>query len=454
VTCTVDDFGNVIGPVSDTHPTNLFQPSVDVVKSGPDEAQLGETITYTFTITNDGSNDSPDLILESFMDVGDGWAGLGDLTADATAAGCGILAPGASCNFTVDYTIQWGDPNPLENTVTVQYHPDGFPNDIDDFDDHLVRLRPPNTVTSSSLCTFDVADTLDGNQFRLNFTMDPLNPSKWILNSTNPGQFYYNVFDIGAAGDPVNLTINIPFPFVTQGANPIQVHSLFDFSATDGEICFEPLDDVTAAFTIDTEADTPVSPSGAQIITFDDYTPPLMGEQTQVTVSGEIPASGQLYITIHLDYGFKKTTGWGKVDADADTEVDDACSTGSTLPCAGHTILHPQIYDFSASSDPSIQTVQSLNRFKRDPGFAGVVNQATPYGEEPLAGVVVQIFGPTGNLVGATITDEDGVYLFVYKHTGKAATYTIRLPAYDIQQTAVVKANGWAIVNFTIPYSP
>jgi len=40
---------------------------------------------------------------------------------------------------------------------------------------------------------------------------------------------------------------------------------------------------------------------------------------------------------------------------------------------------------------------------------------------------------------------------FVYKHTGRAATYTIRLPAYGIQKTVTVRANGWGIVNFTVP---
>jgi hypothetical protein len=65
---------------------------------------------------------------------------LGDLSATAAANGCSTLAVGGSCNFTYDYTIQIGDPDPLPNTVTVHYHPDGFPNDISDSDDHLIDL--------------------------------------------------------------------------------------------------------------------------------------------------------------------------------------------------------------------------------------------------------------------------------------------------------------------------
>jgi uncharacterized repeat protein (TIGR01451 family) len=135
VTCTVDGFGNVIGPESDSHSVELFQPSVMVVKDGPVTASVGDTVTYSFAITNNGSSDSPSLILDSVTDTL-----LGDLTATAAANGCSSLAWGASCNFTSDYTIQFGDPDPLPNTVTVHYHPDGFPNDIFDDDSHSIDL--------------------------------------------------------------------------------------------------------------------------------------------------------------------------------------------------------------------------------------------------------------------------------------------------------------------------
>jgi uncharacterized repeat protein (TIGR01451 family) len=135
VTCTVVGFGNVIGPETDTHNVNLFQPSVMVTKGGPATASVGDTVTYSFTITNNGSGDSPNLILDSVSDTL-----LGDLTATAAANACSSLAPAGSCNFTFDYTIQLGDPDPLPNTVTVHYHPDGFPNDIYDSDNHSIDL--------------------------------------------------------------------------------------------------------------------------------------------------------------------------------------------------------------------------------------------------------------------------------------------------------------------------
>jgi len=124
---------------SDDHSVNLFQPSVAVTKSGPATATVGKPITYTFTVTNTSSEDSPPLNIESMTDVGDGWTGLGDLTAMATQAGCGTLAPGASCSFQVTITAP-ASPDPLANTVSVLYHPEGFPNNITATAHHSLRL--------------------------------------------------------------------------------------------------------------------------------------------------------------------------------------------------------------------------------------------------------------------------------------------------------------------------
>ena len=123
----------------DTHSLNLFQPSVTVTKAGPATVTVGQPLTYTFTIHNTSSEDAPPLNLASVTDVGTGWAGLGDLTARATAAGCGTLASGASCSFQVTITAP-ANPDPLQNTVSVLYHPEGFPNDITAQAQHSARL--------------------------------------------------------------------------------------------------------------------------------------------------------------------------------------------------------------------------------------------------------------------------------------------------------------------------
>ena len=141
MTCTVAGFPNVL-TTSDSHSVNVFTPAVQVVKSGPATGTAGETITYSFEITNQSSADGPNLILDSAIDVGTGWAGLGNITAAAAAAGCDVLTsnPSETCNFTVNHTIDAGNPSPLINTVTVHYHPLGFPNAVTDDDQHSLTI--------------------------------------------------------------------------------------------------------------------------------------------------------------------------------------------------------------------------------------------------------------------------------------------------------------------------
>ena len=167
---------------TDSHSTNLFQPSVQVVKDGPAEAEVGDTIIYTFTITNTSSADSPNLILDSITDTV-----LGDLADEAPAA-CDTLASGASCTFTVNYTIPMGTTSPLVNVVTVHYHPQGFPNDITDSDDHSVIVRGAEGCTPGY---WKVAQHLDS----------------WVATGYTPNQSLESVFDIPDAFglDDVNL---------------------------------------------------------------------------------------------------------------------------------------------------------------------------------------------------------------------------------------------------------
>ncbi|HOU11963.1 MAG TPA: right-handed parallel beta-helix repeat-containing protein [Anaerolineae bacterium] len=140
VTCSPIGFSNVI-TASDNHSVNLFQPAIQVDKSGPAEAHPGDTITYTFRITNAGSADSPALVLDAVTDVGVGWPGLGDLTARAAANGCTSLAAGAACVFGVPYAIPPSTPNgDRVNTVSVRYHPLGFTNSITDTDMHTLAI--------------------------------------------------------------------------------------------------------------------------------------------------------------------------------------------------------------------------------------------------------------------------------------------------------------------------
>jgi hypothetical protein len=142
-TCVVADFGNVLGPKTASATTNLFQPDVEVIKTGPLTAIVGETITYHYRINNLSSSDAPNLILDNVLDDV-----VGTLTGAATTAGCGVLASGEFCEFDATYTIQMTDPDPLVNIVTVHYHPLDFPNDVWDDDTWTVDWELPPDETA------------------------------------------------------------------------------------------------------------------------------------------------------------------------------------------------------------------------------------------------------------------------------------------------------------------
>ncbi len=316
------------------------------------------------------------------------------------------------------------------------------------------------SVTDSSLCPFP------DDTFRL---IDLQNPTvgangtmvqnDYTLNATNPGQTYYNVFYNGTPGAGFNLQIGIPWPYVTHGANPIQVHdgtASGDITLGDGG-CFT-LPPALAGYSITTDGGN-FSSSGHAVILGGDYPAKNLGATTRVYVSGFVPPSGLAYITIHLDYGLKKSTGWQQA-IDGTTLQGPDNDLNGTLDGFGGGVVYikggspgdvsGQDYTFSFSYGPTLNsTVYSVNTFKKNPG----VNGLTLNSSNPKPGVAVQLMGPLGNLIASTTTDADGFYSFPYKHVGKAATYTVNLPAHGLRRPVTLKANGYALLVFEDIYA-
>jgi hypothetical protein len=260
------------------------------------------------------------------------------------------------------------------------------------------------------------------------------------------------VFVSGDPGDAVNLQIQVPYPFVTNGAVPIHAYSTFDIASNGmGGFCTQPGTDVTSTFNISTAGGNRSS-SGAPVILKSDYSPQQFGTNTTVTVAGQIPSSGWTYVTIHLEYGLRGSEPWYKAG-------ETACSANvSSPPCpasaSNTSIPEPRTYTFSYSgtvdsgSVGHTQTTQSINEFKKPAGFMGFVTSAST--GDPVKSVKVQIYSPTNALLGTVYTDEDGYYLYPYKHKSASATYTVKLPDKAKQQSVTVKANGYAVVDFAV----
>lgn len=292
-----------------------------------------------------------------------------------------------------------------------------------------------NSLTDTEFCQ------LPNDQFRLLLIQDPcttgggsLSMNNYRLNASNPGQFYYNVFDAGVPGTPVVLDITIPYPFITHGATPIQTHD--SYQTVQG--CFVPSPNLNANYTI--TCDGPgVSPAGNDIIRLTDYPATVISEEnvTHCQISGVIPATGTLYITAHLDYGLEKgPTGWQQGAA------NNALSTSACGVASGATeITAPQPYAFSYANGTSGSTdPTSKNVFKKNPGTGGLTLKNG--NNKPVASVTAQLVSSAGKVVGSAITDQDGYFQIVYMHKGKPSDYKVRLPGYNLEQTIRLKNNG------------
>lgn len=156
---TVNDVigGEIIGPnldnTVDVIATNLFgadevsatadhsiyilRTSVDIEKTGPSSAEVGESITYWVTITNTG--ETP-LILTNLTD-----SVMGDLNAALFSIVTGPLFVDDSVTFPIPWTVQ-ATPDPLINTMTIEAENTYGADPRSDSDDHTLDVQQLNTI--------------------------------------------------------------------------------------------------------------------------------------------------------------------------------------------------------------------------------------------------------------------------------------------------------------------
>jgi uncharacterized repeat protein (TIGR01451 family) len=313
-------------PVSDSdrHVVDIIHPDIDVVKTGPARAYWGSTVTYTYTVTNPG--DTP---LKN-VGVVDNLAGIATYVSGDTDND-GMLDPDETWIFEADYVVpvRRGDVTNIAKATGE----DILGLKVSDCDRWTMKTNPKSQVTDSSLCYFDLRDDLDDRQFRLIFT-----PSHgiWKMFSSNPGQFYYNVFFIGTPGDDVSFDISIPYPFITKGATPIHYYSDVDYAYTG---CFIPKD-MQSGWTV---SGTDVThKNGNLLIDLDSHGSDGMAT---LTAEGTMPDTGLVYITIHLDFGLEGTRGYSQTagdNADHTENIKDLPNFGDYKFSVGGTLAHSE----------------------------------------------------------------------------------------------------------------
>ncbi len=154
-----DQDGDPVADATDTHSLDIdYAPEIDVVKSGPATADVGDTVTYTFSVTND--NVAGDGSPMTVTGVTDDVAGAASYTGGDD--GDNLLEVGETWTYQATHTVGLGDPDPLDNTVTVSgTDADGDPV-ADATDTHSLDIdyEPVLDVTKAGPATADVGDTV------------------------------------------------------------------------------------------------------------------------------------------------------------------------------------------------------------------------------------------------------------------------------------------------------
>jgi hypothetical protein len=271
-----------------------------------------------------------------------------------------------------------------------------------------------------------------GESFRLIFTPDVKNYTSttpaYKLSDSNPGQFFYNLMQVND-GDPgvTTYTLEIPYPFVTQGAMPVHVYDSVYAYSEGGYTCFNPMDGMAYPHVI-TLAD--YDRTNPNFVDKNNDGEVGFGDAILVDVEAQ---GGFQYINIHLDYGLEKTDGWLKKGANATSD-----GTGKNPAPAGLSIVDNSPYTFKANADGvwivgSTDTIYNVNEFKQIRGFGGLVYYQTGWDGDgnpvysPLEGAQVVLTGP--KVTETMTTDKDGWYLSNFVHNGKVTVYTLELQA-------------------------
>ncbi|MFX1578425.1 MAG: hypothetical protein ACFFBJ_02175, partial [Promethearchaeota archaeon] len=130
----------------DDHSVDVLLTAVEVEKSGPDYAQVGETIWYTITVSNP-SPDGVELQITSLYDdlLGELW----DVSPNYYVSGDTdldwMVDTGEEWLFMKDYTVATS-PDPLNNLVTVYAENEYGCDKVDDYDEHSVDILHPAIV--------------------------------------------------------------------------------------------------------------------------------------------------------------------------------------------------------------------------------------------------------------------------------------------------------------------
>lgn len=180
---------------TDDHSLNLFQPSITFDKTGPAYSKAGDVASYTLTLGNTSSSDTPDLVCT----ITDALLGVEETVT---------LASGTSRTINASRTTLSTDPDPLVNTAEASCSPTGFPNVLTASDSWTTDLLHPS-FTVTKVCLNDPVPQGSDAEYRI--TLSNTGDADLVFDVSDPAASYSEVISI-AAGETVTRDVSVPVP--------------------------------------------------------------------------------------------------------------------------------------------------------------------------------------------------------------------------------------------------
>ena len=167
---------DVVCPPPPPAPAPLPPPGIDITKTGPATAKVGDTVTYTFAVVL--ASGSPSL---TGVSVTDPICDPGTLAGPTGDDGDNVLEGGETWGFSCTHVVTAGDPDPLPNTATVCATAPGG-GTVCDSDNHevdithpaieVVKAADPTSGTAGTVITYSYTVTNSGDVPLFDVTVD------------------------------------------------------------------------------------------------------------------------------------------------------------------------------------------------------------------------------------------------------------------------------------------
>ena len=366
---------------------------LSITKTGPRYAHIGDEITYTFTVTNNGPDEAENVVVTDSV--------LG-VTYEL-----GNLVSGALKTFTVKHTVTGSDPDPLENTATVTSgtsDPDLTNNEASWTVD---ILHPDIDVSKSGPEYAHEGDTIDYMITVKNTGDCPL--SNVVVIDDVLGSIYSGVLDVGEEKTfTVLYTVPSPSGDIT---NTVTASGEDALGLTVTDSASWTVDILHPAIAIKKSADKDKAYAGDTITYTYTVTNPGDTPLKDVTVVDDV-AGAATYVSGDdgnglLDMGetWIFTATYTVKAGDPDPLVNNATASGKDITD----------YKVTATDTATVDLIAKICGYKfHDANANGVWDE----GEQGLSGWTIELW-KGGEKITETTTGSDGSYCFDKLDTGE-----------------------------------